>query len=727
MDGSTRQAPLNDGNVAPGDAAMQRQWRNPLRLSSAADAAEQFLATAEFALGAWIPVGLIAGIALWFALPDAGAWISAVLACVVAGLSARLAWRDRDDRQLLLLAVSVAATMVATGILLVWVRSHMVGVAGIERPIVARLNGRVLERIEQPANARIRLVLATREPATARAIRVRLNLPEARDRPGLSEGALVALDARLMPPAPPPLPGAYDFARAAWFEGLAATGSVLGEVRVLEPGREDGAGAHWQRRLSAHVRSQLGGSPGAIAAAFASGDRGAIAKADEDAMRDAGLTHLLSISGLHVSAMIGAVYVLAIRLLALWPWLALRVRLPLLAAGLGAMAGIFYTILTGSEVPTVRSCIGALLVLFAVALGREPLSLRMLGAAAMLVLVLWPEALVSPGFQMSFASVLAIVALHDCAPVRTFLSPSEEWRPMRTAARRAAMLLATGIVIELALMPIGLFHFHRAGIYGALANVLAIPLVTFATMPLIALALFLDLAGQGAPAWWMAGKSLDLLLALAHAVARQPGAVQALPAMAPATFALFAGGGLWLALWPGRVRLLAMPVLALASLAAWSATPPDVLAMANGGQVAISTGQGELRMLRDTKSPFARDNLIELSGTDREPRPLGEWPAARCSLDFCSVQLRRSGRNWRILVAKSRSRIAEADLATACKVADIVIADRRLPRSCAPRWLKADRAYLAQHGGIAISLSDGEVRSVSQGAGEHGWWRNPRP
>jgi competence protein ComEC len=245
---------------------------------------------------------------------------------------------------------------------------------------------------------------------------------------------------------------------------------VQGEIRVLERGEGGALLASLQRRLADHVRSRLGGSPGAIAAAFASGDRGSIDPADEQAMRDSGLSHLLSISGLHVSAGGGSRLLVALRLLALSPWLALRVRLPLVAAAIGALAGVGYTLLTGAEVPTVRSCVGAVLVLVALALGREPLSLRMVAVAAIIVLILWPEALVGPSFQMSFAAVIAIVALHGAKPVRNFLAPREEGWAAWTA-RRAAMLLLTGIVIELALMPIVLFHFHRAGIYGALANV----------------------------------------------------------------------------------------------------------------------------------------------------------------------------------------------------------------------------------------------------------------
>ena len=256
-------------------------------------------------------------------------------------------------------------------------------------------------------------------------------------------------------------------------------------------------------------------------------------------------------------------------------------RLPIVAAAAGALAGIAYTLLTGSEVPTVRSCIGALLVLAALALGRDPLSLRLLAVAAFFVMVFWPEAVFGPSFQMSFASVIAIIAFHGSAPAKRFLAARDEGVPLRLG-RHLVMLLATGVVIELALMPIGLFHFHRAGIYGAAANVIAIPLTTFVTMPLIALALVLDVVGAGGPAWWLTGKSLEFLLWLAHVTAGQPGAVTLMPSMPPWMFALFVAGGLWLALWTGTVRLWGFVPAAVAALVFATARPPDILVSGDG-------------------------------------------------------------------------------------------------------------------------------------------------
>ncbi|HEX4847632.1 MAG TPA: ComEC/Rec2 family competence protein [Novosphingobium sp.] len=439
-------------------------------------------------------------------------------------------------------------------------------------------------------------------------------------------------------------------------------------------------------------------------------------------MRNAGLTHLLSISGLHVSAVIAAGYFLALRILGLFPWLALRVRLPILAAASGAGLGIAYTLLTGAEVPTIRSCIGAVLVMLALVLGREPLSMRMVAVAAFVVLLLWPEALMGPSFQMSFAAVIAIVALHGAAPLRAFTAPGEQPWTIKLA-RNLAMLLLTGLVIELALMPIGLFHFHRAGVYGALANVIAIPLTTFVSMPLIALALLFDLFGLGGPFWWLAGQSLEALLVLARFTSGMPGSTSTMPAFGAAIFGLFLSGGLWLALWHGKVRLLGLVPAAIGALLLASHDAPDLLVSGDGRHVGI-TGLGpELVVLRESRSEFTRENLTEIAGMSGATVPLDSYPGARCNRDVCLVRLRRSRREWNLLITRSKDLIAERQLAAACDQADIVIADRRLPRSCQPRWIKADRPFLDRSGGLAFDLAAGRITSVAQGQGEHGWWR----
>lgn len=725
-DGELRTGPVTEPDYE------ERPWRKRFRLSSITQFVEGFLAGAGFDRAPWLTVIFGLGIVSWFALKSPWQWATAIGLGLLIALSGAALFRSDTtnpdlERPHLRSAMMALGLIFAMGVAVIWVRSEVVGAGAIDRPMVERVQGHVLEREDQPARDRVRLVMAVRDASIGTARKIRVNVPLDAIGEGMAEGAVLNMRVRLMPPAPPMLPGGYDFARAAWFKGYAGTGSVIGDIEVAKASTSDGGLPAIQRFLSTHVRGELSGSPGSIAAAFASGDRGGISEADEEAMRDSGLTHLLSISGLHVSAVIAAGYLIAIKLLALWPWLVLRVRLPVVAAGIGALAGIGYTLLTGAEVPTVRSCVGAVLVLIALAMGRDALSIRMVAAAAFFVMLFWPESLIGPSFQMSFAAVISIVALHNCGPVRAFLAPREEsWTAH--VGRRAFMLLATGFVIEIALMPIVLFHFHRAGVYGALANVVAIPLVTFISMPMIAVALLFDLAGLGAPFWWLVGKSLELLIWIAHTTAAQPGAVNLMPQMSWLNFALFLAGSLWLALWRGRYRLFGFVPAAIATWMMWATPIPDLLISNDGRNVGIvmkdaASGHPQLLSLRDSRSSYTRDNLLELASVESEPIPLAEWEGAQCSAEFCVVTIERGGRDWSLMMARNRDLVEERALAAACERSDIVIADRWLPASCKPRWLKADKNLLQRTGGLAITLDDERITTVASGQGEHGWWR----
>ena len=714
-----------DGHVRP----PKRTWLEHFAAISAwpligMRAIERFLAERGFDRAPWLAVAFGVGIALWFALPTPAQWIAVLCGCaamVLAGLA-------MDSGQGGGRFPHVAAALVGMGLMIaaggvtIWAKSALAGTPPLASRGIYWMTARVIEREEQPALDRVRLRLAARLDHMQTPIEIRLNLAPGDDDPRLVEDASIRLRARLNPPGPPTVPGGYDFAQFAWFDHLAATGSPLGSIEVLKPADRADLLKQWQRQLSAHVRSRLAGSPGALASAFASGDRGGIARGDDQAMRDAGLTHLLSISGLHVSAVIALAYMVVVRALALWPWLALRVRLPLVASTAGALTGLAYTLLTGAEVPTVRSCVGALLVLAALTLGRSPLSLRLLAAAGLFVMTFWPEAVVGPSFQMSFGSVMAIIALHGSAPVRRFLEHRDETWLVRIG-RHLVMLLLTGVVIDVALMPMALYHFHRAGLYGAAANVVAIPLTTFVSMPMIALALVLDLVGAGGPAWWLAGKSLELLLAIAHLTASQAGAVVRFPPMSTTLYLAVIAGELWLALWVGRIRLWGlMPVaLGLASLA--FLRPPDVLISGDGRQVGVF-GQGPAMIsLRAGRGGFMRQALLDDAGLTGDTIAMADWPAARCNSDFCAMTVHVDRTTTRLLLQRSRARVGTLGLVAACAASDIVVSERSLPPVCRPRWFKADRALFERTGGLAIDLHRRKVTTVSTGRGRHGWER----
>ena len=291
---------------------------------------------------------------------------------------------------------------------------------------------------------------------------------------------------------------------------------------------------------------------------------------------------------------------------------------------------------------------------------------------------------------------------------------------MARVLRSLASLLLTGLVVEAALMPIAVYHFHKAGLYGAAANIVAIPLTTFVVMLLEALALLLDALGCGGPVWWAADVALRLLLILAHAVAAAPGSSLALPSMPAAAFALLVAGGLWLALWRTQWRRLGVVPLVIGAGWTWLTPAPDLLVTGDGRHMAVRVGGG-LALLRDRAGDYTRDMLAENGGADAGML-LGEQAAARCTRDACAVDVDAGGRRWRVLATRSLYPVNRDELATACARADVVVSERHLPRACRPRWLRLDAPMLRRTGGVAVTFAGGEVRTVRRDGDAHPWF-----
>lgn len=683
------------------------------QLSQGRERLEAFLEAERAQLPPWTVTAFGGGIAAWFALPgplDWAAFIALAGGIAVAGFAIRGGRAERAGGWLGLAA--------ALGCSLVWLRSDLVAAPRLDRPTIATFDAKVGKIEPLVAKGDVRLTLTPDDAKLPPVVRVSLPLEDSPN--PLSPGAKVHLRARLTGPPQMALPGTYDFARDAWFRGIGAVGRALGPVQLLQPGRSGGLDGA-RERLGTHIRERLPGAEGGIATALANGDQNAVDQEDAAAMRRSGLTHLLSVSGLHIAAAIGAAMLLTLKLLALSERLALRFNLVLVAAGAGAIAGVGYTLLTGAQVPTVRSCIIALLVLAGIALGREALSMRLLAVAALAILIIRPESLAGASFQLSFAAVASIIALHSTGWARRTFMKREEGIAMRLL-RAVGATLSTGLCVEIALIPLALYHFHRAGLYGIGANLIAIPLTTFVIMPLEAAALLLDIVGLGPPVWFLAGKAIAFLLWLAHTVGSASGAVTTLAAMPGWAFALMVAGGLWLILWVGRVRLAGLVPLAIGAAGAAAAPSPDLLITGDGMHLAVVDDQGAPHILRDRTGDFMRQVFAESSGFDGEPALLAESRFADCSHDSCIAEIRREGRSWKVLATRSSAWLEWKAMIDGCASADIVVSDRWLPRGCTPRWLMLDRKSLEQTGGLAIYLGEEpSVVSVAQQVGRHPW------
>ena len=255
----------------------------------------------------WLPVGLMLGIGAWFWLPDRPQWAAFLLLAAGLGLLfVALAPGTRWGRALAIFGL--AATL---GCGLTWWKAEQAAAPRIERD--GLLSGDALIESVQTLAAEEAVRLVVRRSARGRC-GCAGNVADDKVVPGLVPGATVRLRAWMMPPAPMAVPGGYDFARTAWFQQIGGTGRAL-DIAVVVPASSQSFSATiagWRQRLSAHIRERLsGGGEAGIAAALATGDQYGIPEADAEAMRRSGLAHLLSVSGLHQTAGVGAVRLLS--------------------------------------------------------------------------------------------------------------------------------------------------------------------------------------------------------------------------------------------------------------------------------------------------------------------------------------------------------------------------------------------------------------------------------
>jgi competence protein ComEC len=670
----------------------------------------------------WIPVLFGAGIGVYFALPVEPA-IWAGPAAMAFALAAVTAAGRRPALRLALLGVAFAAA----GFALAQWRAHSVAAPVLERELgAAWVSGRVIaaERLPE-GRARVTLdrVLVQGVPAERTPVRVRIRLL-----PGDTAeiGAAVRLRAKLSPPAPPAAPGAYDFQRTAWFARIGAVGFAFGRTGPAERlgDDRDGASAVWLAELrmtiADRIRAALPGTAGEMASAFLIGDRSAIPREVVDAMRDSGLAHLLAISGLNVGLAAGILFFGVRLLLTLAEAAALRLPVKKIAAACAFLGALAYLLVSGAAVPMQRAFIMTGLVLVAVMVDRTALTLRLLAWAAMLVLVLAPESLTGPSFQMSFAAVLALIALYE-----TLRLPMRRWRSGGGLGRRAGLYLA-GLAISTmaaggASGIIALHHFGRATQYGLIANMIAVPVTAFWIMPWGVAAFLLMPFGLEHLALQPMAYGIEAILATAETVSSWPGATVQLPPMPVWGLVLCALGGLWLCIWRGRVRWggVAGVLAGLATLGL--AEPPDILINGNGRLIAVRMADGQYGVSNTRAERFAaRVWMEETGGTDMRPWPdtVSADGTLSCDLIGC---IYRPGLREVALVQDARA------LAEDCAPGAIVVSAVPVRRACRSAGLVIDRFDLWRDGAHALWLRRGGVTVVSVRAarGDRLWTHGP--
>jgi competence protein ComEC len=660
----------------------------------------------------WLPVALGTGIGIYFALPsEPPLWLGPLL--LLIAIAATLAWRRAPALPLLLGAAAVAAGLVAA----------QLRTASIEAPVLARegvheLEGRVVLVEDRVQGHRIVIEDPVIEDLAPEATPERVRIALRSGGEGIRPGDHVRLLAMLMPPSGPSVPGGFDFARQAYFERLGAVGFAYGAPHAVDPGPASSY-ALWlagvRQAIAGRVGATLDGATGAVATALLTGLRGAIPEEVWHDMQIAGLAHLLAISGLHVGLVAGAVFLIVRYGLLLTPWAGPRWPVKKIAAAGALVAAFAYMQLAGAPIPTQRAVLMAALALLAVMVDRNPLSMRLVAWAAIVILLLAPESLLGASFQMSFAAVIGLIAAYETGRAR--LRPPGEAGLAYKLALYVVGVAITTVIASTVTAPISAYHFQRIATFAIIANLVAVPVTAFWIMPAGLMALLSMPLGLEGPLLAVMGGGVDVVLWTANASTRLPAAAIEVRQWPTASLVAFALGGLWLCLWQRPWRLFGLAGAVIGMLFAAADRPPDVLVADGGDLIAVRGDDGRLMLSPWRRDSYTTGDWLRRSGY-REP---AEWPEVGLpgplACDRLGCVLRRNGHA--VAFARDSGALAED-----CRIADLVV-------SFAPADACGDRSRLIRlgelmaSGGLALWLEPAgpRVLRIEDTRGDRPWTR----
>lgn len=668
----------------------------------------------------WTPAVFAAGAAAYFGLPSEPA-LGLALLLILAAVALRLLVARGGTTLVVLANVGLIATI---GFTAAKVRTELV-----REPVLQAATGEVeargfVEQIEPRAGGGMRITLRvvalgdTDERHRPLRIRVSTSTPDS----GLRQGDAVAAWVKLRPPAGPAAPGDYDFSRYAFYRGIGAVGFLTRPPARQDVGFESPFDIALASRIGAvrrhiaeRVAAILPGQTGAIATALITGERGGIDEATNSAYRAAGLYHVLSISGLHMAIMGGAVFFAVRFLLAMIPAIALRYDIKKWAAAAAIVGALAYLAISGGAFATIRSFLMIAVMFAAILFNRPALALRNVAIAALLILIVYPESVLDPGFQMSFAAVIALVTGYG-AYERLIAGPRDRDRGLLTAAAEVvAATVASTLIASLAIAPLALYHFHQSQHFAVLANALAMPSCNLIVMPMALASLAAIPFGLEALPLWIMGLGIDAMTATAQWVASLPGATGVYPAFSPAAIVLVAAGGLLLALCHHRVRYAGLLLAAIGASMAVTEHQPDVIVSSDGNVVALRGEDGRLAFSAARWEGFTVERWLERDGDTRPVAAVRNGAGFVCDQLGCVARLD----GIRIVVAGEPE-----GLETDCALADILIVRYETRTACAEgpgqhRPLQLDRVTLAETGAVTLNLArNGEKNRTP--AADHG-------
>ncbi|MBO9098310.1 MULTISPECIES: ComEC/Rec2 family competence protein [unclassified Rhizobium] len=705
------------------------------------------------------PVYIGCGAIIWFELP--GNPPVTGIAAVFLVLAAVCLLKHNLSPTLRHLAFAAALGLL--GMLLAEWETWRASTIMLDSPVTTTITGQV-QRREVDDKGRWRYVLdllATDAPVVRRPPEQISLLVRGQDVP-FELGDVVEGRARLSPPAGPALPGLHDFAFTAYFEGTGANGFFYGTPQLMMASVDDTSERttlqrtdRWLTGLRGHIgdriRSILPGDTGAFAASLVNDERRAISPETTDALRVSGLAHIIAISGLNMALSAGIFYVGLRHALSLFPGLAQAFPTKKIAA-IGALITVTaYYFISGFGVSAERAFIMMAIMLVAVLFDRPSFSLRNVALSAIAILVLSPSQILGPSFQMSYAATIALVSGYSLWKRR----PPRERRfaafrapmPVLAVSRFFTGIAMTSFIGGASTAIFSIEHFHRLATYGLVANLAAMPVVSFIVMPVGMLAMLMMPFGLDGVFWLVTGWGLDIVMVIAKTVAAWGGNVPFARLPSGLFPTIIAGFMLMTVL---RTPMRHAGALLIAASVTFAAFQPSLqkseLLISEDGELVAMFRQGRLERNRERPPdfiyqqwqralPVSEDTPPQMLPPDNStpPHSVRGRPSTRMDAEH-QATLRSAmetaldnavdggfachGRDWCVAMLETGAMLVTisdaAYLGPACDTADIVITPVKLRLDlCRSGAVLYTGASLRKTGSIEVNLISPEPKFIT--------------
>lgn len=597
----------------------------------------------------WVPVLFGIGIGVFFALPmEPSLWWGLGLAETLIFLA--LIFRRRPE----ILAVLGIVSIAALGFISVQLRAAWLNkvpfVSGEQKMY---LKGQIIAR-DTNSTGKIRLTLDDISDFDDNKLPGPYKITLLVKKAPATEGQCVEMIAKIMPPFPTAMVGGYQFDRKTFFDGIKATGYSVSRAIPIDCVNS----TPWTEKVNLKIEqirdkivhridTVLPPDEAAVTAAIVAGERGGMSRELINNYRDSGLAHFLSISGLHMSMLAGMMFFLVRFVSSLVPPVIARYDTKKFSAVFAILMSAVYLVISGAAVPTQRAFIMTFIVLLGVLCSRQAISMLTISWAAMLVLLISPEALIGPSFQMSFAAVIVLIAFYEryAGSLHRFLNGggSKNVSLLSRAGRiifaYIAGILISDFVASMATLPFSIYHFNRIAVYTTLGNLLAGPVIGLVIMPFVLLSLLLMPLGMEELPLKIVGWGIHLVNDVTAWVASLPHAglpVLAMPLWGLAAIVL---GALWLCIWQQKWRLWGWVGILAGCLSLLAARVPDVMVDESGKTVAVKDTRGELVVLPSRGKTFVKNIWLEKTGG----RQLSEEDKKKLRLIWNG---KREDKNW---------------------------------------------------------------------------------